>query len=56
MTKITQMIETIREDVNEENSVTLNLFNNILQMSFRLLIFLGVPFLIYVWMLADQLN
>ncbi|MCQ6276622.1 hypothetical protein JMM81_17045 [Bacillus sp. V3B] len=56
MIKIAQMIENIREDVNEENSVTLTLFNNMLQISFKILIFLGIPFLIYVLILADKLN
>lgn len=56
MTKIAQMIENIREDVNEENSVTLSLFNSMLQISFIILMSLGLPFLIYVLMLADKLN
>lgn len=56
MTKIAQMIENIREDVNEEHGVILTLFNNILQISFRILMFLGIPFLIYVLLLADKLS
>ncbi|WP_159433421.1 hypothetical protein [Bacillus tuaregi] len=48
MVKITQMIEFIKADVNNEESMTLTIFNRVLQTSFQLTMLLGIPFLIYV--------
>ncbi|WP_394231603.1 hypothetical protein [Niallia oryzisoli] len=46
--KIAQMIEFIKEDVNNEESMTLTFFNRVLQTGFQLAMLLGIPFLIYV--------
>lgn len=48
MVKIAQMIEFIKEDVNNEESMTLTFFNRVLQTGFQLAMLLGIPFLIYV--------
>ena len=48
MTKIKQIIEWVREDVNEEESVVWSYFNKSLNLHFMWLIFMGIPFLIYV--------
>ncbi|WP_191090748.1 hypothetical protein [Niallia endozanthoxylica] len=48
MVKITQMIEFIKEDVNNEESITLTFFNKALQTGFRIIMLLGIPFLFYV--------
>jgi len=48
MVKIAQMIEFIKEDVNNEESVTLTFFNKALQTGFWLIMLLGIPFLFYV--------
>ncbi len=48
MTKMKQIIEWVREDVNEEESIVWSFFNNSLSLHFMWLIFMGLPFLIYV--------
>ena len=48
MTKMEQIIEWVREDVNEEDSVVWSFFNHTLSLHFMWLIFTGLPFLFYV--------
>lgn len=48
MTKMEQIIEWVREDVNEEDSVVWSFFNNTLSLHFMWLILTGLPFLFYV--------
>ena len=48
MTKIKQIIEWVRDDVNEDESMVWSIFNKALHIHFSWLIFLGLPFLLYV--------
>ena len=49
MTKMEQIIEWVREDVNEEDSVVWSFFNNTLQFTLYVVdILTGLPFLFYV--------
>lgn len=56
MTKVATIIETIINDVNKEESVILSIFHKMLQMNFKLIVFLGIPFLIYVIMKGQVLG
>lgn len=48
MKKMKQIIEWVREDVNEEESMVWSYFSKSLHVHFMWLIFMGIPFLIYV--------
>ncbi len=52
MVKLTQIIELILDDVNNEDSFTVTLFSNILQNHFTLIILWGLPFLLYILLFA----
>jgi hypothetical protein len=56
MTKITQIIEMVREDVNEEESILFSFFNKLLTVHFMGLMLIGLPFLIYVLISFEKLN
>ena len=57
MVKIAQMIEIIKEDVNEEKSITLTIFNKMLQTNFKLLLLRRNPFShLCVAVICDKLN
>ena len=50
MTKVANIIEIFKNDVNKEESMILSIFHNMLQINFQLILLFGIPFLIYVVM------
>ena len=50
MTKVANIIEIFKNDVNKEDSMILSIFHNMLQINFQLILLFGIPFLIYVVM------
>lgn len=48
MMKIAQMIECIKEDVNNEDSMTLTLFNRALQTGYWLILLSGIPLIVHL--------
>jgi hypothetical protein len=56
MEKIAQMVEIIVDDVNNEESTILLSFEKILHGLFKIILFAGIPFLIYIFMSMDKLS
>jgi hypothetical protein len=56
MTKVANIIEFIKSDVNKEESMILSIFQKMLQMNFKLILFFGIPLLIYVVMKGQTLG
>lgn len=56
MVKLTQIIELIIEDLNNEDSFTLTLFSTILQKLFTLILLWGMPFLFYILFFSGKLH
>lgn len=52
MVKFTQWIESMIDDVNREDSLTLGYFSHLLQQHFYLILLFGLPFLFYVFLMA----
>jgi hypothetical protein len=50
MTKVANIIEIFKNDVNKEESMILSILHNMLQINFQLILLFGIPFLIYVVM------
>jgi hypothetical protein len=53
MKTVVQIIEMIKNDVNQEESMTLSLFHAMLDNAFKVLLLFGVPFLLYVIWISD---
>ena len=45
MTKIKKLIETLINDVNEDESIILSYFDKILQFNYKFILLLGIPYL-----------
>ena len=56
MTKVANIIEFIKIDVNKEESMILSIFQKMLQMNFKLILLFGIPLLIYVVMKSQALG
>lgn len=56
MTKVANIIEFIKSDVNKEESMILSIFQKMLQMNFKLILLFGIPLLIYVVMKGQALG
>ncbi|GLB61165.1 hypothetical protein [Cytobacillus sp. NCCP-133] len=50
MTSISRLAALIKEDVNNEESLIVDLFSNLLNGWYKLVVWFGVPFLIYILM------
>ena len=48
MTKIKKMIETLIKDVNEEEIMILSYFDKMLQINYKFILLLGIPYLLYL--------
>lgn len=56
MTKVANIIEFIKNDVNKEESMILSIFQKMLQINFKLILLFGIPLLIYVVMKGQALG
>jgi hypothetical protein len=56
MTKVANIIENIKNDVNKEDSIILSLFHKVLQINFKFILLLGIPFLIFMVMKSQALG
>ena len=45
MTKVANIIEFIKNDVNKEESMILSIFQKMLQINFKLILLFGIPFI-----------
>ncbi|RBP89144.1 hypothetical protein DFO70_112181 [Cytobacillus firmus] len=48
MSSISRLALIIKEDVNREESSIINLYSNLLNTWFKLVIWFGIPFLLYL--------
>ncbi|MBN8200126.1 MULTISPECIES: hypothetical protein [Bacillaceae] len=48
MSSISRLVLIIKEDVNREESSIINLYSNLLNALFKLVIWFGIPFLLYL--------
>ncbi|WP_157452477.1 hypothetical protein [Bacillus sp. J33] len=48
MTSISKLAALIKEDVNSEESLIVNLYSNLLNGLYKLIVWFGVPFLIFI--------
>ncbi|MBX9972671.1 hypothetical protein LIT38_18515 [Bacillus sp. CMF12] len=48
MSSISRLALIIKEDVNREESSIINLYSNLLNAWFKLVIWFGIPFLLYL--------
>ncbi|WP_436372485.1 hypothetical protein [Cytobacillus sp. BC1816] len=48
MSSISRLALIIKEDVNREESFIINLYSNLLNAWFKLVIWFGIPFLLYL--------
>jgi len=55
MVKLKQRIEWLIEDVNDEQGITLAFVSQMLQNQFKIIVFAGIPFLLYILFLAGKL-
>ena len=56
MTKVANIIEILKNDVNKEESMILSIFQKMLQINFKLILLFGIPLLIYVVMKGQVLG
>lgn len=54
MVKIRQMFEIIMEDINNEGSIVLFAYEKMLHILFKIILYLGIPFLIYIILTMEQ--
>lgn len=55
MMKIAQWVEMIKDDVNEEEGITVTFFHHILQKMFWAVLLLGGPYFIYLLLTVNKL-
>ncbi|KAF0818644.1 MULTISPECIES: hypothetical protein [unclassified Cytobacillus] len=48
MSSISRLVLLIKEDVNSEKSSLINLYSNLLNAWFKVIIWFGIPFLLYL--------
>ncbi|KAF0826116.1 hypothetical protein ACOSZF_01830 [Cytobacillus firmus] len=48
MSSISRLAQLIKEDVNRDESSIVNLYSNLLNAWFKLVIWFGIPFLLYL--------
>ena len=56
MTKVANIIEILKNDVNKEESMILSTFNKLLKINFKLILLFGIPFILYVVMKSQALG
>ena len=53
MIKVLNWLETIKNDVNEDESIILSNFHKMLKINFKLILLVGIPLFIYM-IIASQ--
>ncbi|WP_428908407.1 hypothetical protein [Niallia sp. Krafla_26] len=56
MTKMTNMIEMFKDDLNNDEGMFLSYIDKMLQVKFKFILLAGIPFLLYLLISAQTLG